>query len=183
MLSVSLAPIPGGSRNPFTPDEDSRLRELVGQFGENNWESVAAAMGNRNVRQCRERWFCFVSNVVRKGEWSTEEDAILLEKYRQYGSKWKFFETFLPGRKCYAIRNRLHLLLRRMEALGHSRFNAAAPFGRVPVGPCAVARAPAVARLERPAVPLEESSDPDPVLDFDPTDGPLDDLDWLASFA
>ena len=174
MLTASLAPVSGGSRNPFTPDEDSRLRELVGQFGENNWECVAAAMGNRNVRQCRERWFCFVSNVVRKGEWSTEEDAILLDKYRQYGSKWKFFETFLPGRKCYSIRNRLHLLVRRMEALGHARFNPVAPFGRVPVGPSAVA--PTVARREPPAVPVEDSSDPDPIFDFD-------DVDWLVSFA
>lgn len=163
------------SRNPFTPSEDARLKELVSLYGENDWESISREMGNRNVRQCRERWFCFIGNLVRKGEWSTEEDAILLEKYRQYGSKWKFFETFLPGRKCYAIRNRLHLLMRRMEALG--------PTLHVPPRSIPVCRALVTPRIETSTSSSEETGSFDVDIDLDDFIPVPNDVDWFLPFA
>lgn len=175
MIGRDLVPAASASRNPFSPEEDARLKELVGLFGENKWDSVAREMGGRNVRQCRERWFCFLSNRVRKGEWSTEEDAVLLDKYRQYGSKWKFFESFLPGRKCYAIRNRLHLLVRRMEALGSARLYLAPPV----VQPVSVAAA-AVPAVAPPS--SEDSSECDALCELDAFSWHPDDGDLFLSF-
>jgi hypothetical protein len=102
------------SRNPFTIEEDRTLRALVQRYGQDNWELVTSHMPNRNVRQCKERWNNFIGDCVCRDQWSQKEDSVLLEKYQQFGAKWKFLEIFLSGRKSYAIRNRLHLLLRKM---------------------------------------------------------------------
>ena len=105
------------TRCQFTASEDTMLKELVAQFGIDNWDKVACHMPGRNPRQCRERWTNFVDDNVCRDKWSMEEDALLLEKYRIYGSKWKYLEMFFPGRKNYSIRNRLHSLLHQMQKL------------------------------------------------------------------
>ena len=62
-------------------------------------------MNNRSVRQCRDRWTNALSGKVIKGEWSAEEDALLLKLFKENGSRWKSMEKFFPGRAQYDIRN------------------------------------------------------------------------------
>ncbi|OHT17038.1 Myb-like DNA-binding domain containing protein [Tritrichomonas foetus] len=93
-------------RMPFKPNEDARLRELVEKYGDMNWAFVASQMPNRSVRQCRERWQNNLAAGVSKKKWTKEEDELLNAKYSEFGPRWKFFESFFPGRTSYNIRNR-----------------------------------------------------------------------------
>lgn len=92
-------------RHPFTPEEDKKLRELVDLYGEQNWSIISSHMINRSIRQCRDRWTNSLSGNVVKGEWSAEEDALLLRLFKENGSRWKSMEKFFPGRAQYDIRN------------------------------------------------------------------------------
>ena len=86
-------------RNKFTQEEDDKLRELVGRYGNNKWKEVSMHMPNRNQRQCRERWKHYLS--CEKPEnipWSPEEDAIIIQKIEELGFKWTKIARELNGR-------------------------------------------------------------------------------------
>lgn len=104
------------TRRPFSNKEDQKLRKLVLKFGEKNaWKKIADKMINRNVRQCRERWFNTLSEKVIKTKWTKEEDELLFKKYDELGPKWKKMESFFPGRVQYQIRNRIKILTKRNQ--------------------------------------------------------------------
>jgi hypothetical protein len=102
-------------RNHFTPPEDRFLSALVDAYGQGDWEAIAARMMNRTARQCRERWSQYLAPSVVRSPWTAEEDALLLEKVRQYGPQWKRLEAFFPGRKDNHLKNHHKLLVRRGE--------------------------------------------------------------------
>jgi hypothetical protein len=97
----------------FSLDEDLVLRRLVFELGEDNWHGVAAAMGDRNARQCRERWFNYLSPNIRNVPWTREEDILLLEQVREQGPRWHEIARFFPMRTDINIKNRYHVLDRQ----------------------------------------------------------------------
>ena len=40
----------------WTPDEDAKILELIQKFGTRSWSVIGNHFGNRNGKQCRERW-------------------------------------------------------------------------------------------------------------------------------
>ncbi|MDR0633190.1 MAG: hypothetical protein LBF84_03575 [Holosporales bacterium] len=87
---ASAVPPPGQQlpKNKFTPEEDMLLRELVEQYGINNWRAVANGIPGRNGKQCRERWYLKLDPQVTHTEWTPEEDSRLLELQRLHGNQW-----------------------------------------------------------------------------------------------
>ena len=63
----------------WVPDEDACLISLVDQYGPHKWNLIAAEMGNRNGKQCRERWHNHLDTSIKKEPWSVEEDIILFK--------------------------------------------------------------------------------------------------------
>ena len=43
---------------------------------------------------------------IKKGEWSAEEDAILVAAQAEYGNKWTEIARLLPGRSENTVKNR-----------------------------------------------------------------------------
>jgi hypothetical protein len=97
----------------FTAEEDLILRSLVHQFGENDWERISHLMPNRNQRQCKDRWFCYLSPTVQYGPWTADEDSLLLEKVGICGPKWVRIATYFPTRTDVQVKNRYLVLTRR----------------------------------------------------------------------
>jgi hypothetical protein len=134
-------------RNLFRAKEDSLLRELVAAFGVDDWEIVAGSMPGRTCRQCRERWFNYLSPSVKSGPWTNEEVSLLISKVNELGLRWKSLEVYFPGRTDINIRNRYRQL---QKSLGVSRetilpvraFTPAAEIEPPPVESHAPRRAP-----------------------------------------
>jgi hypothetical protein len=108
----------GGKPHPkakFTVEEDALLRRVVRQFGEADWEHVSNHMPHRNQRQCRDRWFYYLSPAVQSTPWTDDEDTLLLEKVRACGPKWVRISTFFPTRTDIQIKNRYLVLTRRKK--------------------------------------------------------------------
>ncbi|OHT05614.1 hypothetical protein TRFO_26560 [Tritrichomonas foetus] len=94
------------SKHKFTPEEDERLTMIVTKCGESNWKRIAEQMGTRNCRQCRERWKNYLSPSVCKDPWTAQEDELLQEKYKEYGSQWSLIAKFFPSRTDVNLKNR-----------------------------------------------------------------------------
>jgi hypothetical protein len=93
--------------------EDEQLRELVTELGINNWAEVAARLGTRSARQCRERFRNYLSPNLRNGQWTEAEDQLLREKFLEYGAKWSLIVAFFPSRSEVNLKNRWTQLANR----------------------------------------------------------------------
>lgn len=96
----------------FTLEEDRKLQELVKLHGDCDWALIAKLMGNRNPRQCRERWRNYMNPELCKEGWTPIEDQKLLEKYHEIGPHWNVISRHFPQRSINCVRNRLIKLLR-----------------------------------------------------------------------
>ena len=106
----------------WTPEEDACLRALVEEHGEQAWALVASRMPHeRNNKQCRERWRNHLRPACNKGPWTEEEDALILERVQQHGTKWaKISGLYLPDRPENDIKNRWHILIRMQNQSANS---------------------------------------------------------------
>jgi hypothetical protein len=102
----------------FTSEEDDLLRELVARFGTSDWRAIAAVMGTRNQRQCRERWHNYLSpQISEPPKWSMEEESRLLVAYAAIGGRWKTLACHFPGRSVVNVKNRFVRLRRREQRI------------------------------------------------------------------
>ncbi|OHT03450.1 hypothetical protein TRFO_06697 [Tritrichomonas foetus] len=99
----------------FTPEEDAILCDLVAIHGDNDWNKIAAAMEGRNTRQCRERWRHYLSPEVSTQPFTEAEDALLQEKYNEFGHQWKKIASFFTNRTDITVKNRWLFLNRQLQ--------------------------------------------------------------------
>jgi hypothetical protein len=67
----------------------------------------------RNAKQCRDRYVLHLDPSLCKADWTKEEDALILQLYNHFGSKWSFFSKQLPGRSDNAIKNRFNGFIKK----------------------------------------------------------------------
>lgn len=104
-------------RNPFSHEEDVLLSAIVQKYGIQDWVFIASLMPNRNSRQCRERWFNYLSPSINTAEWTEEEDKLILEKYNEIGSKWVQMMKYFQNRTDIMLKNRYQVILRRQNRI------------------------------------------------------------------
>ena len=115
LQSLMLAQFPGTglvlgqkdkkiTRHKFSPEEDEVLRTLVNQYGK-DWSIVAQHMPNRTPRQCRDRWKHYISPEVITGNWTEEEDQLLMQKVEELGNRWSTISQLFPGRTDIGVKN------------------------------------------------------------------------------
>lgn len=106
------------ARVHFTQKEDEKIKELVERFGKKNWSLIASSMNGRTAKQCRDRYYNYLVPGFFQGEWSKEEDDLLLKLYQEIGSKWSILQSYFPNRSSNSIKNRWHYFLRRKYEFG-----------------------------------------------------------------
>ena len=83
VLTLCVSPFLGCSlqATPWTPEEDAALSKTVATLGEKDWCKIASALEGRTARQCRERFKNHLKEGIKKGPWSPEEDAAILQVF------------------------------------------------------------------------------------------------------
>ena len=104
-------------RRPWSPEEDTRLKELVERHGIKSWAIIATQLEQRNGKQCRERWRHHLRPGLTKGEWTHEEELEVWLRVIALGTKWALLaEQYMPGRTENDIKNRWNSIVRRPVA-------------------------------------------------------------------
>jgi hypothetical protein len=93
-------------KNKFSSEEDEKLKILIEKHGLENWNLISTLMGNRNPRQCRERWNNYVNPMLNREAWAFEEDQIVMKKYEENGPRWNEIARSLSNRSDNNVRNR-----------------------------------------------------------------------------
>ncbi|CAB4379437.1 unnamed protein product [Rhizophagus irregularis] len=110
-------------------EEDEKLISLVIKYNKRKWRNIAAEMGTRNAKQCRERYFGHLDGID-KHPLSKEEEALIL-KYRQSETDngWARIaaiinDTFKTKRTANQIKNNYNQRLRKqLEILESQKFH------------------------------------------------------------
>ena len=99
----------------WTVEMDEQLTQAVAKFGEGHWSKIAELVDGRTGKQCRERWKNQISSEVKKGDWTVEEDALIVTCVQELGTKWSEISKRFVGRTDNAIKNRYNSEVRKRE--------------------------------------------------------------------
>ena len=103
------------NKRKWTPEEDSRLKQLVRQTRINRfvpWTKVSYYMHNRTKDQCYQRYVYSLRDEVRQGFFEEAEDFIILVGVKLFGTAWARIAHFIPSRTPMQIHSRYNTFLK-----------------------------------------------------------------------
>uniref|UniRef100_A0A453RQK9 Uncharacterized protein n=1 Tax=Aegilops tauschii subsp. strangulata TaxID=200361 RepID=A0A453RQK9_AEGTS len=102
------------NKGAWTREEDERLVAHVRAHGEGCWRSLPSAAGLlRCGKSCRLRWINYLRPDLKRGNFSRDEDELIVKLHSLLGNKWSLIAARLPGRTDNEIKNYWNTHIRR----------------------------------------------------------------------
>ncbi|XP_076924883.1 myb-related protein 308-like [Bidens hawaiensis] len=102
------------NKGAWTKEEDDRLIAYIRAHGEGCWRSLPKAAGLlRCGKSCRLRWINYLRPDLKRGNFSEEEDELIIKLHSLLGNKWSLIAGRMPGRTDNEIKNYWNTHIRR----------------------------------------------------------------------
>jgi hypothetical protein len=114
---------PGIKKGAWAKEEDVLLTEVVlvalvavsQDINRIKWKEIAEQCPGRTYKKCRERWKGHLDPSINHGDFSTQEDALLLLQHGRLGNKYADIARMLVGRTADKVKSRLRTLANRAK--------------------------------------------------------------------
>ncbi|KAI4342121.1 hypothetical protein MLD38_026778 [Melastoma candidum] len=102
------------NKGAWTKEEDNKLVSYIRSHGEGCWRSLPKAAGLlRCGKSCRLRWINYLRPDLKRGNFTEEEDEVIIKLHSLIGNKWSLIAGRLPGRTDNEIKNYWNTHIRR----------------------------------------------------------------------
>ncbi|XP_071724692.1 transcription factor MYB17-like [Rutidosis leptorrhynchoides] len=104
-------------RGSWSPDEDIKLAQYIQKHGHGSWRTLPQHAGLlRCGKSCRLRWLNYLRPGIKRGPFTSEEEATIVQLQALLGNKWAQISSHLPGRTDNEIKNFWNTHLRKRES-------------------------------------------------------------------
>uniref|UniRef100_M1A9K5 Transcription factor n=1 Tax=Solanum tuberosum TaxID=4113 RepID=M1A9K5_SOLTU len=104
----------GVKKGPWTPEEDIILVSYVQQHGPGNWRALPTKTGlHRCSKSCRLRWTNYLRPGIKRGNFTDQEEKMIIQLQALLGNKWAAIASYLPERTDNDIKNYWNTYLKK----------------------------------------------------------------------
>ncbi|KAE8701046.1 MYB306 protein [Hibiscus syriacus] len=118
--------IVGVKKVQWTPEEDIILVSYIQKHGPGNWRAIPTKTGLlRCSKSCRLRWTNYLRPGIKRGNFTENEEKMIIHPQALLGNRWAAIASYLPQRTDNDIKNywNTHLKKKLKKLQGHEGYS------------------------------------------------------------